>query len=182
MTRPSAFVTLAVVAMGLCASGCVQRRMMIRSNPPGAMVYVDDYEIGVTPVAHNFLYYGDRKIRLVKDGYQTLTVIQSIPPPWYQIPPLDFFSENLVPAEIRDQRTYAYQLTPQMVVPTEQLLGRAEQLRQTSGTPRGSATLPAPLPAAPARPTPAPPMQRPEVIPAPEGFGGQRIHPLPPTN
>jgi len=156
--------------------------MMIRSNPPGALVYVDDYEIGVTPVAHNFLYYGDRKIRLVKDGYQTLTVIQSIPAPWYQIPPLDFFSENLAPTEIRDKRTFTYQLTPQMVVPTEQLLGRAEQLRQTSGVARGPAAMPAAVPPTPARPTPPPPMQRPEVIPAPEGFGGQRVYPLPPAH
>ncbi|MEI6037860.1 MAG: PEGA domain-containing protein, partial [Planctomycetota bacterium] len=43
----------------LCAStGCVQRRMTIRSNPPGALVYVDDYQIGATPVSTDFIYYG----------------------------------------------------------------------------------------------------------------------------
>jgi hypothetical protein len=92
-------VCAALVLLGLC--GCVQRRITIRSNPPGALVYVDKYEIGKTPCSVAYTYYGTREIRLVRDGYETLTLMQWIPPPWYQIPPLDFVSENIVPAEIR---------------------------------------------------------------------------------
>ena len=88
-------------------------------RPPGALVYVDDNEVGLTPVSVSPIYYGNRKIRLVKDGYETLTLIQSVPPPWYEIPPLDFFSENVVPGRIRDQRTFDYQLRPQGVVPQD---------------------------------------------------------------
>ena len=141
-----------------CASltGCVQRRMTIRTNPPGALVYVDDYEIGTTPISHNFTYYGTRKIRLVKDGYETLTVMQPIAAPWYQIPPLDFFSENLVPGEIRDRRTLTYQLRPQMVVPPDQLLGRAESLRGQVQAPRAAApTMMGPPLSTPAVPGPS---------------------------
>jgi hypothetical protein len=112
-----------------CPTGCVRRRMTIRTNPPGARVYVDDYEIGTTPVSANFTYYGTRKLRLVKPGFETLTVMEPIPPPWYQIPPLDFVSENLWPGEIQDRRALSYQLVPQRVVPQEELLGRAEALR-----------------------------------------------------
>jgi hypothetical protein len=103
---------------------------MIRSDPPGAVVSVDDYLIGTTPVAHDFTYYGTRKIRLEKDGYETLTVLQPIPAPWYEWPPIDFFSENFVPGEIRDYHTLTYRLTPQVVVPVDELRQRAEQLRQ----------------------------------------------------
>ena len=95
--------------------------MILRTNPPGALAYVDDNEVGLTPVAISPIYYGSRKIRLVKDGYETLTLIQSVPPPWYEIPPLDFFSETLVPGTIRDVRTFDYQLRPQGVVPQEDL-------------------------------------------------------------
>ena len=121
----------------LCAvaSGCVQRRLTIRSNPPGAVVYVDNYEIGTTPVATDYVYYGTRKIRLVKDGYETLTVMQPLPAPWFQFPGIDFFSENVNPREIRDERTLDFQLQPQVIVPTEQLLGRAENLRRGSQAP-----------------------------------------------
>ena len=54
---------MALLGLLLCASqsGCVERRLTIRSNPPGALVYVDDYTIGVTPVSTSFIYYGTRK-------------------------------------------------------------------------------------------------------------------------
>ena len=74
MTR---HLLLAGIVVAL-ATGCVQRRMTIRSNPPGALVYVDDYQIGSTPVSHDFVYYGTRKIRVVKDGYETLTDAGSV--------------------------------------------------------------------------------------------------------
>jgi len=108
--------------------------MTIRSNPPGAFVYVDNYPIGTTPVSTNYTHYGTRSIRLVKDGYETQTVEERIAAPWYQVPPLDFVSENLVPGEIRDHRTLDYQMQPQMVVPADILLDRAEDLRGRAGT------------------------------------------------
>ena len=115
----------------LCAglTGCVHRRMTIRTTPPGAMVYIDDYPIGTTPISHDFTYYGTRKIRLVKDGYETKTILQPVPPPWYEYVPLDFISENLVPGQIRDHHTFDYQLEPQLIVPPQQLTERAELLR-----------------------------------------------------
>ena len=131
---PSRMAGRLALAIALCltASGCVQRRLTIRSNPPGALVYVDNYEIGTTPVSTDYIYYGKRKIRLVKDGCETLSVERWIPPPWYEYFPLDFVSENLIPTELRDERTLEFQLQPQQATPTEQLLGRAENLRQGS--------------------------------------------------
>jgi hypothetical protein len=122
---------LAVILLS-AQSGCVERRMTVRTNPPGALVYVDDYEIGTTPVSTDFIYYGTRKIRIVKDGYETLTVMQPISTPWYEYPPVDFITENFVPGKIRDQRILDYQLKPQMIVPTDQLLSRAEGLRHAN--------------------------------------------------
>ena len=126
-SRWIAFLVVLLVAASL--TGCVRRRMTIRSNPPGALVYVDDYEIGTTPISHNFTYYGTRKIRLVKDGYETLTVMQPIRPPWWQIPPIDFVTENVLPGELTDSRTLSYNMSPQRIMPPDELRGRAEQLR-----------------------------------------------------
>jgi len=120
---------LAAAIAWLGASGCVQRRMTIRSNVPGAQVYVDNYEIGRTPVSTDFIYYGQRDIRLVKDGYETLKVKQTVNAPWYQYPGLDFFAENVWPWEVRDERNFNYQMQPQYLVPTETILSRAEELR-----------------------------------------------------
>ncbi|HEX5472397.1 MAG TPA: PEGA domain-containing protein [Lacipirellulaceae bacterium] len=163
----------------------------MRSNPPGALVYVDNQQIGTTPCAVDFIYYGTREIRLIKPGYETLTVNQPIPTPWYEVPGLDFVSEVLVPTKIRDNRTVTYTLAPQLVIPTQELVDRANQLRQdtlqppaasltstAAGSVPGTIVVPqapvaAPLPAAP-EPLPGigpPPNAAPAVpraLPAPQ--------------
>ncbi len=120
---------LVVLVIGVVSSGCVRRRMTLRTNPPGAVAFVDDQRIGVTPVSTPYTYYGTRKIQLFKDGYEPLTVKQKFSVPWYQYPPLDFITENLWPAEIRDERIVDFEMIPQQLVSHEELLGRAEMLR-----------------------------------------------------
>ena len=150
-------------------TGCVQRRMTIRSSPPGALVYVDDYQIGTTPVSTDFIYYGTRKIRLVKDGYETLTVRQPIPAPWYEYFPLDFVTENLWPWEIRDERVVDLAMSTTASTPPESVVARAEQVRLAAGAlPAAPPTVVTPPPAAP-RPIPAPPPQQPQPLPPPSG-------------
>ncbi len=151
--------------------------MTIRSQPAGALVYVDDYEIGTTPVSTNFTYYGTRKIRLVKDGYETLTVLQPFPTPWYEVPPLDFVSEHMTPGGVHDQRSFCYQLTPQVLVPSAQLLQRAEGLRAQGHSgmtavagPPGQGTLPPPSQG------PPPPTGAPGTYPTPTSPG---VYPSP---
>ncbi len=126
--RPQWAAALAIV-LTASQAGCVERRMIVRTNPPGALLYVDDYEIGTTPCATSFIYYGTRKIRLVKDGYETLVVNQPLPAPWYEYFPADFVAENLVPGHIRDLRILTYDLRPAIPVPMDQLRSRADALR-----------------------------------------------------
>ncbi len=125
-------MSIGIIVLLATSTGCLRRRLTIRSNPSGAAVFVDDQPIGVTPVSTPFTYYGTRKIQLFKDGFETLTVKQPIRPPWYQIPPLDFISENLWPTEIRDERAVEFELQPQRIVPNQELLDRAQALRSTS--------------------------------------------------
>ena len=144
--------------------GCVQRRMTIRSNPPGALVYVDDYQIGTTPVSTDFIYYGTRKIRLIKDGYETLTVRQPFPIPWYEIFPLDFVTENLWPWEIRDERVVDLAMSTTASIPPESVVARAEQARLSAGSLPAPPPVPVvqqpmvsqPIPALPPQPLPPP--------------------------
>ncbi len=106
--------------------------MTLRTNPAGAVAFVDDQRIGVTPVSTPFTYYGTRKIQLFKDGFEPLTVKQRFPVPWYEYPPLDFFVENFWPYEIRDERIVDFEMVPQQIVPNSELLGRAEMLRDNT--------------------------------------------------
>ena len=131
------------------------------------------------------MYYGTRNIRLEKDGYETMHVKQSIPAPWYQIPPLDFFAENLSPSEIRDDRTLSYTLQPQLIVPTDQLLNRAEGLRnatQSSNNAGARPVLPAEIPLPGPNPSgieslPPGGQALPESLPAPAPDGAFTVPP-----
>ena len=129
-TRVASPLLLALCLAILC--GCVRRRMTVRTNPPGATVSVDNQVIGTTPAATSFVYYGTREIRVEKDGYRTETIRRQIEPPWYQYPGLDFLSETLWPGELRDERIVDVELVPQTVVPTENVLQRADALREQS--------------------------------------------------
>ena len=182
-------VTLALLlAATLLPTGCVRRRLAVRSNPPGALVFVDNQQIGTTPCSVDFTYYGTREIRLVKPGYETLTVNQPIPTPWYEIPPIDFVSENLMPNKIMDHRTASFEMQPQLIVPTEQLLDRANQLRQAtledSTVPPASVAIPnamGPAGTVPAGAVPVGPPLGPVPGAVPFGAPPQPM-PLPPTS
>ncbi|MGN6546525.1 MAG: PEGA domain-containing protein [Aureliella sp.] len=119
---------LLLIALPIC-SGCVRRRLTVRTNPPGAMVYVDRQFIGPSPASTSVTYYGTRHIEVVGDGYRTEKILRTFNPPWYQIPPLDFISETLWPWEIRDQRVVDITMVADQPVPSEELIGRADTMR-----------------------------------------------------
>src|SRR5713101_9551573 len=97
------FATICVGMMcAFALSGCVERRFIIESNPPGAIVYMDGQQKGATPLELPFDYYGWHEFTLVKEGYETKTYRARAPAPWFQWPPLDFFSENVYPGHIQD--------------------------------------------------------------------------------
>jgi PEGA domain len=110
-------------------SGCVERRYTIRTDPPGATVVVNGEEIGPSPASKSFVYYGDRKITLVHDGYETKTLIQPINAPWWDNYLTEFFTENIIPVSMRDEREYQYKLEPAQSPPQGELRDRAEGLR-----------------------------------------------------
>ncbi len=120
---------LILILVTLTASGCMRRRMTITSDPPGAMVYVDDYAIGQTPVSHNFTYYGTRNFRLEMDGYETVNEQKEIKSPWYEVPPLDFVTDNLTPCEVKDNREFNFVMQPQKAESEEDVVSRGAQLR-----------------------------------------------------
>jgi hypothetical protein len=138
--RSGRLALAALLVLALASTGCVRRRLTVRTQPPGAQVFVDDQEIGTTPCSSSFVYYGTRKVTLIKDGYRTETLYQKLNAPWYQIPPLDFVSENLTIREVRDERVVDVQMVPQEIVPQARLLERASALR--GGALTGQITLP----------------------------------------
>jgi hypothetical protein len=133
---------LAGVLLLAATAGCVEHRMVITTEPYGAVVYDEKYQpIGATPADRPFVYYGKYRFTLVKDGYQTLVVEENVKAPWYEVFPLDFVSENLIPYTFRDIRRFHYRLLPAQVAPAEEVLQQGQQLRDRGRT-IGTAPLP----------------------------------------
>lgn len=127
---------LLIFAMLLIGSGCVNRRMTIRSDPPGALVEVDGERIGLTPVAIDFTYYGTREITLSMPGYETLTVQQTVPKPLYQRFPVDFISNHFLPYRVTDRHDFSYKLARRQVPIDEEsnLINRGRNFRSQAQT------------------------------------------------
>ena len=122
--------TMAVAAAAL--GGCVEREMKITSEPAGALVYVSDREVGRTPVALPFTWYGDYDVLLRMDGYKTLRANADISPPWYEVPPLDLLS-HMAPWTYHDRRFLHYKLEKQEQLTDEQLIKQAEEMKIRTG-------------------------------------------------
>src|SRR5271165_2353780 len=127
-------IALTLLAVAALSSGCVERRYTLRTDPPGALAIVNGEEVGQTPVSRSFYYYGDREITFILDGYATKTLIQPIKAPWWDNLFSEFFTENLVPFNLRDEREFKYQLTPASTPRASDLRDRAEQLRSEAQT------------------------------------------------
>ncbi|UCG15174.1 MAG: PEGA domain-containing protein [Phycisphaerales bacterium] len=122
-------IPLLVLVVGGLTGGCVRRTMTIQTEPAGALVYLNDQEVGRSPVSVDFTWYGDYDLIIRKQGYESLRTHVQVVEPWYQIPPVDFFAEVLWPGHIHDERTFAYVLDAKVLPDREEILQRADEFR-----------------------------------------------------
>jgi len=116
----SRLTKIACAALVLAAStGCVYRSLTIRTEPPGAKLYVNDELKGETPISYDFLWYGWHRIILRKDGYERVEDRRRLRAPFYLWIPFDLGFE-LLPLPVRDSRTWSYTLTPTETLPEPQ--------------------------------------------------------------
>lgn len=122
-----------VLAIGLIVSsfgwGCVRRTIIITTEPPKALVFLNDQELGRAQVSTDFLWYGDYDVVIRKPGYKTLKTHWQIKAPWYQRVPIDFFAEVLWPGHLHDVRTRHFVLAPAVLPTSQELLERAAATR-----------------------------------------------------
>lgn len=122
---------LALGIVLLAPTGCVRRTLTVSSEPQGARVWLNNEEIGTSPVTVDFTWYGDYDVTLRKEGYQTLQTHHALAAPWYQWPGIDFVSEVLVPFEIHDRRDLpVYVLEPEVLPDPDELVQRAQKIRE----------------------------------------------------
>jgi hypothetical protein len=123
-----------------CAGGCVERKYTVYTDPPNALVLVNNVPLGPSPADGSFVYYGEYDFTLMAPGYETLHVREPIRPPWYEWWPLDFFFETLWPFELEDVHTFHYRMVPTPIPNTADVLRRSGEVRT-----QGQAIRPTPV-------------------------------------
>ena len=102
-----------LVCLALGLTGCIERRMLFESDPPGARTFVDGVEIGTTPVRVDFSHYGHHTVVLRKPGFETLRTEVAVDAPWYLAFPFDFITEHFWWTGHVDEHPFSFTLIGQ---------------------------------------------------------------------
>ena len=130
--------TIRTVALLACSAmllpGCVDRRLRITSEPPGALVHVNDVELGRTPLDADFTHYGVYDVRVELDGHEPLLTSRKASAPLWEYPVVDLVA-IAAPARFENVVEWHFDLEPSVerTMPPEQLdaelVARAQELR-----------------------------------------------------
>jgi hypothetical protein len=133
-------ILLALTAVAAaCFSGCVERRLTIGSAPEGALVYLNDKEIGHTPITVPITWDGDYDLRFryekdvgtpgnPKIERYYLHTHQKTEVPWFSVIPLDLFAE-LTPVPFKDEQVWAFSIPQVPEEPADAVIERAHRLK-----------------------------------------------------
>jgi hypothetical protein len=118
------------LAIIVTVGGCVERQLTINTKPQGALVTLNDEEIGISPVTVSFNWYGVYDVRISKEGYETLKTHRKLKGPWYDYFPFDFFANCLYPKRIVDSYEWTFELKKKHEPERQKLIEDARQLKQ----------------------------------------------------
>jgi hypothetical protein len=111
----------------LCSGGCVRRVVEITSEPSGALVWMNDREVGVTPCEVEILHYGEYDLRVNRDGWEPVVAGRSANPPIWDLPGPDLIAE-LLPFEVESRAVWHVVLEPENL-DADAVMARAEAMR-----------------------------------------------------
>jgi hypothetical protein len=131
MGKCNLFALIAVcLIVILFLGGCVERKLTINTEPQGAIVVLNDEEIGTSPVTVSFNWYGDYNVRVSKEGFETLKTHRKLKGPWYDKFPFDFFAQLIIPKRIVNSYEWTFALDPQQHPTREELIRNALELKK----------------------------------------------------
>ena len=123
-------LTAVCLIVSLFPGGCVERKLTINTEPQGAVVFLNDEEIGTSPVTASFEWYGDYNVRISKEGFETLKTHRKLKRPWYDKFPFDFFAQLIIPKRIVDSYEWTFELAEKQQPTREELIQDAEELKK----------------------------------------------------
>ena len=130
MRRYKGSFVLTLIVSGLCLTGCVERKLTINTEPPGAIVTLNDEEIGTSPVTVGFEWYGDYDVRIAKPGYETLKTHRNLKAPLHDKFPIDFLAQCINPQRIVNSYEWTFALEEKKPVDKDELIKEAQKLKE----------------------------------------------------
>ena len=116
---------MAVMVLG----GCVERKLTINTEPQGALISLNDEEIGTSPVTVAFDWYGDYRIRATKEGYTILNTHRNLKAPAHDGFPMDFIAGVLYPGQITDEYEWTFPLDEYQIPDRNQLIKDSQEFK-----------------------------------------------------
>jgi len=101
-----------LAAAVLSGGGCVRRVVEITSEPSGALVWLNDREVGTTPCEVEILHYGEYDLRVIRDGWEPVSTGRTADAPAWDLPGPDLFAE-LLPVDLESRTTWHVVLHPE---------------------------------------------------------------------
>lgn len=107
--KPIACSLLLVAAAAV--PGCLKRTIHVTTEPPGALVWLNDVEVGRTPLETDFTYFGVYSVRIRKEGFEPVTTTRRAAMPVYEWPVVDLAAEAW-PRTIETDIRWHFDLAP----------------------------------------------------------------------
>ena len=135
MSRKITGLMFVMMTAAILLSGCVERKLTINTEPQGALIVLNDEEVGMSPVTVAFNWYGDYTVRIDKEGYQAIDTHRDLKRPMKDKFPMDFYYEVLTPKKYVDEYEWTFALAPYVPADRDELLKAAATIKEKAALP-----------------------------------------------
>lgn len=111
-SRSWTWLTIPLLGSFIWIGGCVRRVVEVTSEPSGAIVWMNDREVGTTPCTVEILHYGTYDVRLEKPGFEPKVEGLNASAPAWDLPGPDLVAE-LLPTEVVSRNRWHLVLHPE---------------------------------------------------------------------
>ena len=128
------FNIIKVVSVGLFFSGCLSKTITVTSTPPGAILSINDVEIGKTPTTTDWHGGGTYRFELKHKSYQPVDEHIKIKYRWYSYPIIDMGADFMTTKNINDHRQWHFDMQPLQKESIATSKKHAEKMREEFNT------------------------------------------------
>ena len=106
------FRIISCLAAGALLSGCLSKTMTVSSTPPGAILSINDVEMGPTPITTDWHGGGSYRFSLKLKDHSPLAETVKIKYRWYSAPIIDMGPDFMTTRQVKDHKELHFEMPP----------------------------------------------------------------------